>query len=55
LYGATVNADGVRSQPPCQEHEMLREIINIIKEKHLRLVILGSITVVCRNGELDKK
>ena len=33
--------------------KMLCEIINIIKEKHLRLVILGSITVDCRNGEMD--
>ena len=33
--------------------KMLCEIINIIKEKHLRLVILGSITVECRNGEMD--
>ena len=29
------------------------EIINKVKEKHLRLVILGSITVDCRNGEMD--
>ena len=33
--------------------KMLCKIINIIKEKHLRLVILGSITVDCRNGEMD--
>ncbi len=29
------------------------EIIETIKEKHLRLVVLGSITVDCRNGEID--
>lgn len=29
------------------------EIMEIIKEKHLRLVVLGSITVDCRNGEID--
>ena len=31
----------------------LCEIINVIKDKHLRLVIVGSITVDCRNGEID--
>lgn len=31
----------------------LCEIVNIIKEKHLRLVIVGSITVDCRNGQID--
>ena len=29
------------------------EIMEIIKEKHLRLVVLGSITVDCRSGEID--
>ncbi len=29
------------------------EIMEIIKEKHLRLVVLGSITVDCRNGDID--
>ena len=33
--------------------KMLCEIINIIKEKHMRLIILGSITVDCRNGQID--
>lgn len=33
--------------------KMLCDIISIIKEKHLRLVILGSITVDCRAGEMD--
>lgn len=31
----------------------LCEIIEVIREKHLRLVIVGSITIDCRNGELD--
>ena len=31
----------------------LCEIINIIKEKRLRLVIVGSITIDCRSGEPD--
>lgn len=31
----------------------LCEIINIIKEKRLRLVIVGSITIDCRNGNID--
>lgn len=31
----------------------LCEILNTIKEKHLRLTILNSITVDCRNGNLD--
>ena len=35
--------------------QQLCEIINIIrqKRKHLRLVIVGSITVDCRSGEID--
>ena len=33
--------------------QQLCEIINIIKEKHLRLIIVGSITVDCRSGEID--
>ena len=33
--------------------QQLCEIINTIKEKHLRLVILGSITIDCRKGEID--
>lgn len=33
--------------------KQLCEIIEIIKAKHLRLVIVGSITVNCSNGEID--
>ena len=33
--------------------QQLCEIINIIKAKHLKLEILGSITIDCRNGEID--
>ena len=33
--------------------KQLCNIIDIIREKHLRLVIVGSITIDCRNGELD--
>ena len=33
--------------------QQLCEIINVIKEKHLRLVIVGSITVDCRSGNID--
>ena len=33
--------------------QQLCEILNIIKEKHLRLVILNSVTIDCRNGEID--
>ena len=33
--------------------QQLCEIISIIKEKHLRLIIVGSITVDCRSGEID--
>ena len=33
--------------------QQLCEIINIIKEKRLRLVIVGSITIDCRQGEID--
>lgn len=33
--------------------KQLCEIIEVIRNKHLRLVIVGSITIDCRNGELD--
>jgi DNA invertase Pin-like site-specific DNA recombinase len=33
--------------------QQLCQIIDTIREKHLRLCILGSITVDCRKGELD--
>ena len=33
--------------------KQLCEIIEIVKAKHLRLVIVGSITVDCSNGEID--
>lgn len=33
--------------------QQLCEIVNIIKAKHMRLEILGSITIDCRNGEID--
>ena len=33
--------------------KQLCEIIDVIRDKHLRLVIVGSITIDCRNGQLD--
>ena len=33
--------------------QQLCEIINVIKAKHLRLEILGSITIDCRNGDIE--
>ena len=33
--------------------QQLCEIINVVKAKKLRLVILGSIMVDCRNGQID--
>lgn len=33
--------------------QQLCEIVNIIKQKHLRLVIVGSITIDCRSGDVD--
>ena len=33
--------------------KQLCSIIDIIKEKHLRLIIVGSITIDCRKGEID--
>ena len=33
--------------------QQLCEIIEVIREKRLRLVIVGSITIDCRNGEMD--
>ena len=33
--------------------QQLCELIDIIREKRLRLIIVGSITIDCRNGEID--
>ena len=33
--------------------QQLCEIVNVIKQKHLRLEILGSITIDCRIGDID--
>ena len=33
--------------------QQLCEILDSMKEKHLRLMIVGSITIDCRNGEVD--
>ncbi len=33
--------------------QQLCEIVEIIQKKHMRLVIVGSITIDCRNGEID--
>jgi len=33
--------------------QQLCEILNTIKGKHLRLVILNSVTIDCRNGDID--
>ena len=33
--------------------QQLCEIVNVIKQKHMRLEILGSITIDCRNGQTD--
>ncbi len=33
--------------------KQLCEIIEVIRNKHLRLMIVGSVTIDCRNGELD--
>ena len=33
--------------------QQLYEIIDIIREKRLRLIIVGSITIDCRNGQTD--
>ena len=33
--------------------QQLCEILDIVKEKHLRLMIVGSITIDCRDGEVD--
>ena len=34
--------------------QQLCEIIEIVRQKHLRLVIVGSITLDCRNGQADR-
>ena len=33
--------------------QQLCEIVNIIKSKHMRLEIVGSITIDCRKGDID--
>jgi len=33
--------------------QQLCEIIDLVRDKHLRLVIVGSITLDCRNGQAD--
>ena len=33
--------------------QQLCEIIEVVRKKHMRLVIVGSITIDCRNGEID--
>ena len=33
--------------------QQLCEIVELVKRKHLRLVIIGSIIVDCRNGQID--
>lgn len=33
--------------------QQLCEIIDVIREKKLRLIIVGSITIDCRNGQID--
>ena len=33
--------------------QQLCEIIDCVREKHLRLIIMGSITLDCRNGQAD--
>ena len=33
--------------------QQLCEIVNVIKQKRLRLIIVGSITVDCRQGQID--
>ena len=33
--------------------KQLCEIIDVIREKRLRLIIVGSITIDCRNGQID--
>lgn len=36
-----------------QHTQQLCEIVELVKQKHLCLVIIGSITVDCRNGQID--
>ena len=33
--------------------KQLCEILDVIREKHLRLIIVGSITIDCRDGKID--
>ena len=44
-----------RMLPPYryQPSEQLCEIVELVKRKHLCLVIIGSITVDCRSGQID--
>ena len=37
----------------CRSTKQLCEIIDVIREKRLRLIIVGSITMDCRDGQMD--
>ncbi len=37
----------------CRSTKQLCEIIDVIRDKHLRLIIIGSITMDCRTGHPD--
>ena len=56
MFAATVEGDSVITlEVPrlARSTQQLCEIIDLVREKHLRLVIIGSITLDCRNGQPD--
>lgn len=56
MFAAAVEGDSVITlEVPrlARSTQQLCEIIDLVREKHLRLVIIGSITLDCRNGQPD--
>lgn len=56
MFSAAVEGDSVITlEVPrlARSTQQLCEIIDLVREKHLRLVIIGSITLDCRNGQPD--
>ncbi len=56
LLDATQNGDTIictEVSRLSRSTQQLCAIIDLIRDKHLRLIIIGSITIDCRSGELD--
>lgn len=56
MFGATTAGDTIivlEVSRLARSTQQLCEIIEYVRQKHLRLVIVGSITLDCRNGQAD--